>query len=761
MSIALDDPGGVGRALSLYKAEAGSAWPDVVLVTANAAGLPSALTLRRSLLSVGGPLAFVLSPNADVCEPSTSWPCGYSVRFSAWTRWDELLRLRQYYLARFFLEGANVMQLDSDVIVIANPFPLLHAQYGGASLISQIDAPIANSGITYARHMNDSRQSDHLIGWALSEWSNRLIWSSKVGSNFRMKTNANDPATFNDILLGLSMGRPRYVMGTIIPETRKRKNSAWTYQDYLWTDRLRKNVTVDSESRRIRLQRQEPPVKISIRNPRTSQPAGISRAHTCISKEKYFQPHRSWWLRPLASDADDPLARTAGKLSPIVLEGLAGASTLIEQHRRQFMITPPMVAPDARALYVAAPVSLFGFFDGNGVERLELSCGQPPPAHTGAPSSNEISLKRTIASPRVRHYGTLRGTGTKDYGDLPPCAPVSLMHLSTYGPKALRPLIVELMQTPWANRMARTRAPASGTIRLDPASWQAPSLLLTNRTHFELAMVRMFDLAVRTGRQLVLPELSPHTSWVPQPTSFATIGCSLSSDAIIKSRRTDLFRQADSLRSSVPDSAIERPPHSARRVWLPRLFHDECRVVDEVAKRIALETSARSRDHASMIATMSLPLAPLSDSQETTWIIGSDVEAGIALGDPRGALDANIEVGLTLVEANRLSTIQHSHPAHDLPSWRVSFRDWSIADSEMWRKQYLHRVESGATTLPKCLCRMAGEAALVRARRLHMLGQMGVHSNSSLTREVVAKHAERERRRCVMKQETEPHRRHH
>lgn len=121
--IDLDAPRGVARAIALHPRGAGGALPEVVLVVANQKGLVAAGTVRAALLRVGGPCLLVLAPKRSTCEIAYSQPCGYTDRFllgKGFNPWTHLLRVRQYYLARFFAAGANVLQLNSDVAVFHN-----------------------------------------------------------------------------------------------------------------------------------------------------------------------------------------------------------------------------------------------------------------------------------------------------------------------------------------------------------------------------------------------------------------------------------------------------------------------------------------------------------------------------------------------------------------------------------------------------------------------------------------------------------------
>ncbi|EOD35016.1 hypothetical protein EMIHUDRAFT_455458 [Emiliania huxleyi CCMP1516] len=79
--------------------------------------------------------------------------------------------LRKHYAARLAIEfGVNVLQTDTDVVWLSNPYPTLKGIYRGVQLVSMSDTPLVNAGVFYAQ---DVRPGDG-AAWVLRELSRRL-----------------------------------------------------------------------------------------------------------------------------------------------------------------------------------------------------------------------------------------------------------------------------------------------------------------------------------------------------------------------------------------------------------------------------------------------------------------------------------------------------------------------------------------------------------------------------------------------------------
>ena len=79
--------------------------------------------------------------------------------------------LRKYYTARMATElGVNVLQTDTDVVWLANPYPALKQVFGGVQIIAMSDRPMINAGVLYVQ---DVRPGDG-ASWVLRELSRRI-----------------------------------------------------------------------------------------------------------------------------------------------------------------------------------------------------------------------------------------------------------------------------------------------------------------------------------------------------------------------------------------------------------------------------------------------------------------------------------------------------------------------------------------------------------------------------------------------------------
>ena len=230
-----DAHGGVQRAWRAWRPASGP--PDCVLVATDERGMSNALRVRQSLRRVGAPQAIFIAPKASVCEIPGAAPCGYSTLFDfCGAGFCQIMRLRQHLMARFFLAGANVLQLDSDVAMFGDPFIVFHGTLANASLISQRDGPVANSGFFFAQHVSPA--ADAVTSWLLVELSDRMNWAALDASGGRMRSKCpNDQAMLNDLLQEAAVGSPRYGLGILIPELRERQGIAPPGRSPGWAER--------------------------------------------------------------------------------------------------------------------------------------------------------------------------------------------------------------------------------------------------------------------------------------------------------------------------------------------------------------------------------------------------------------------------------------------------------------------------------------------------------------------------------------------
>ena len=66
--------------------------------------------------------------------------------------------------------GVNVLQTDTDVVWLANPYPALKRVFGGQQIIGMSDKPMINAGVFYAQNV---KRGDG-ASWVLQELSRRI-----------------------------------------------------------------------------------------------------------------------------------------------------------------------------------------------------------------------------------------------------------------------------------------------------------------------------------------------------------------------------------------------------------------------------------------------------------------------------------------------------------------------------------------------------------------------------------------------------------
>ena len=79
--------------------------------------------------------------------------------------------LRKHYLARMTMElGINVLQTDTDVVWLGNPYPALKGVFGQQQIVAMFDRPMVNAGVFYAQGVRDGDGA----GWVLRELADRI-----------------------------------------------------------------------------------------------------------------------------------------------------------------------------------------------------------------------------------------------------------------------------------------------------------------------------------------------------------------------------------------------------------------------------------------------------------------------------------------------------------------------------------------------------------------------------------------------------------
>ena len=145
--------------------------------------------------------------------------------------WDWRFRLywpKKHYMAELIRLGFSVLQIDTDVVWVHDPFPLLHAISRGvnATLIAQGDNPFANAGILYARPGRQSQLILDELTWRIGLFQNhpsvvpRLVPFAKPP----FYSNSDDQTLFNDIILSAALGNRSWLGSTARMEASSRHN---------------------------------------------------------------------------------------------------------------------------------------------------------------------------------------------------------------------------------------------------------------------------------------------------------------------------------------------------------------------------------------------------------------------------------------------------------------------------------------------------------------------------------------------------------
>ena len=119
--------------------------------------------LRSALPS----LACVWSSRINSTKPKNGGLCAEKYWGFAFYFYD----LRKHYAARLAVElRINVLQTDTDVVWLANPYPAFKTAYAGQQLITMSDRPLLNAGVFYTQNV---RPGDG-AAWVLQEVSRRV-----------------------------------------------------------------------------------------------------------------------------------------------------------------------------------------------------------------------------------------------------------------------------------------------------------------------------------------------------------------------------------------------------------------------------------------------------------------------------------------------------------------------------------------------------------------------------------------------------------
>lgn len=504
----LDEPGGVARAVSL----ASNAKRELVLFFAYGAGPLTGVAPRavRAAYAAGVHWSLIVTLNRASCDASLSaCPCAFGGvdpigpwqsprdppdrRVAASAR--QLLRVRVYWLARFFAAGANVFQCDLDVVWTRDPFPLFRAN-PNVSFFAQADGSVLNSGLDHVQHVSAS--ADAVATWLLYEWSNRM---SGLGGD--------EQTTLNDVLFTMARGK-LYLSEQLAVAGRKSHVIA------SWERRGRTLVRLASTARRSGSDGG------AWREWRLTVPADTSpEAYAAAINEVAADCRHEREQRNARGRAD-------------------GRVSAAERERAQEMRVHSQQVAKARlrsnssggcggvggssgdSIASATASVVVGSCEGNirqpewewisGVSR-QLPLPPPPPPGYSA-------LAVTMKSDTFAYYQTFsRWLSAAPRPESPPpspqsaaCAgPVHLSHLASYPSKSLRPVILDLLLSASPISASSRMQPTSASwVALAPQSWDSwPEEALQAGRATRAVLAALLGAAHHARSTLVLPELPP------------------------------------------------------------------------------------------------------------------------------------------------------------------------------------------------------------------------------------------------------------
>lgn len=127
----------------------------------------------------------------------------------------------------------NVLHLDADVVVLANPYPLLKGPLAGHALIFQVDGPFANAGVFYVQNVVPGDGA----AWVLQELNRRIYRFTYHPESVRELphsawshpphfSNADEQANLNDVIASSLGAKQTYSAGVEFYEARFKKQFA-------------------------------------------------------------------------------------------------------------------------------------------------------------------------------------------------------------------------------------------------------------------------------------------------------------------------------------------------------------------------------------------------------------------------------------------------------------------------------------------------------------------------------------------------------
>lgn len=571
--IPLDEPGGIARAI-----QTASNGQDLVIFFAHGEAMTRAAPRAVHMAGQAGVWwTLVLTLSRRSCEASLSdCPCAYGgLRPDG--PWDrprdppdsrpagaalrQLLRVRVYWLARFFEAGINALQCDLDVGWVRDPFPLFRS-IPNASVVAQSESTMVNAGIVFVRHV--SAAADAVTLWLLAEWSNRL-----------MGLGGDEQTTLHDVLTTMTRGSIYLSEQLVAIGHKSRVMASWAKRN-----RLMRLARMQNVEKKARAACGAPDLTPSLAW-RLSAPADTTAAaYTAAVAE-------------VVADCEEDRKRSNG-----VAAIERAAETRAEALSRQEAVERCASSREkhAQACKRANAPTQSGPCHVDAPKwdwRPGVSLRLPQPVLPQPPHILLASLPTRIVGPYQRLSQLMRTSRCDDPTHQLPCAtPMHLVHLSSYPSKPLRAAVLDLIATQTEARAAKLLATepnaqdeaAASWVWLDTTSWDrwpqqalagtatkailAVALAIAKRTSGTLVLPQLPDLAV----QALSENVAGHSRRLPHFTDSMVFGCGPSQRFIwLPWGLDDCFGNSlSSLISSrgrvVADVDVLRPSHPAAQV---------------------------------------------------------------------------------------------------------------------------------------------------------------------------------------------------
>ncbi|KAL1498475.1 hypothetical protein AB1Y20_013800 [Prymnesium parvum] len=181
-------------------------------------------------------LACVWSSRINATKPKNGGLCvqlywGYAFYF-----YD----LRKHYIARLAVElGLNVLQTDTDVVWLANPYPALKQVFANVQLVAMQDRPMVNAGVFYAQNVERGDGA----AWSLEELARRIhlfiLKPEAVGHYVKWAqppfyANVDEQTLMNDCIRSSIANVTSYAQATAGWEVKKHRTGTLKNRSFAW-----------------------------------------------------------------------------------------------------------------------------------------------------------------------------------------------------------------------------------------------------------------------------------------------------------------------------------------------------------------------------------------------------------------------------------------------------------------------------------------------------------------------------------------------